>query len=388
MTNDQVVYLDNAASTKPYPEVAERMKEILDFTYGNSSSPHSKGVEAHKIIKNSTETLADVLNCHPEEIVITSGAAEANNMAIKSYAFANMKAGKTIITSAYEHPTVLTTVRNMDRFGFNNCICGIDDMGYVKECNIKDNVNEDTLMVSIMTVNSETGTFNDIGKISTDVKAINSKVMVHTDSVQAFCKYKLDMQKWNNLDMLSVSSHKIKGPKGMGMLYIKKGTNIIPLIDGGGHQMGRRSGTENTAGIAGFALAAQIYSKESENYFAHVTEINTYLRKQLAVNINDYIINSPKDASPYVLNVALKDIRSEVVLNHMAGKNIFIAAGSACSSKHKGNSHVLEAMCVPIDYIGGALRVSFGPTNTKEDIDIFISELSSVLPRFRSLRKK
>lgn len=388
MTNEKAVYLDNAASTKPYPEVAERMKEILDFTYGNSSSAHSKGVEAHKIIKKSTETLADVLNCHPEELVITSGAAEANNMAIKSYAFANMKAGKTIITSAYEHPTVLKTVRNMSRFGFNNCICGIDDMGYVKECNIKDNVNQDTLMVSIMTVNSETGTFNDIGKISTEVKSINEKVAVHTDSVQAFCKYKLDMQKWNKLDMLSVSSHKIKGPKGMGMLFIRKGTNIVPLIDGGGHQMGRRSGTENTAGIAGFALAAKMYSKESENYFKHVTDINNHLRKKLATKISDYIINSPINASPYVLNVALKDIRSEVVLNHMAGKNIFIAAGSACSSKHKGNSHVLEAMCVPSDYIGGALRVSFSPTNTKEEIDIFVNELSSVLPRFRSLRKR
>jgi len=388
MINEKVVYLDNAASTKPYPEVAERMKEILDFTYGNSSSAHSKGIESYKIVKKSTETLANVLNCHPEEIVITSGAAEANNMAIKSYAFANMKAGKTIITSAYEHPTVLTTVRNMKRFGFDNCICGIDDMGYVKECNIQENVNDDTLMVSIMTVNSETGTFNDIGKISTDVKAINENAAVHTDSVQAFCKYNLDMQKWNNLDMLSVSSHKIKGPKGMGMLYIRKGTNIIPLIDGGGHQMGRRSGTENTAGIAGFALAAEMYSKESDNYFKHVTEINSYLRKQLAVNISDYIINSPKDASPYVLNIALKDIRSEVVLNHMSGKNIFIAAGSACSSKHKGHSHVLEAMCVPSDYIGGALRVSFGPINTKEEIDIFINELSYVLPRFRSLRKR
>lgn len=388
MTNEKAVYLDNAASTKPYPEVAERMKEILDFNYGNSSSPHKLGVEAYKIVKKSTETLASVINCQPEEIVITSGAAEANNMAIKSYAFANMKLGKTIITSAYEHPTVLTTVRNMERFGFKNCICGIDDMGYVKECNIRENVNNDTLLVSIMTVNSETGTFNDIGKISTEVKTINPKAAVHTDSVQAFCKYKLNMQEWKSLDMLSVSSHKIKGPKGMGMLFIRKGTNIIPLIDGGGHQMGRRSGTENTAGIAGFALAAEMYSKESANYFKHVAKLNDYIRKKLAENINDYIINSPQNASPYVLNVALKDIRSEVVLNHMSGKNIFVAAGSACSSKHRGHSHVLEAMCVPVDYIGGALRISFGPTNSFEEIDIFIQELKSVLPRFRSLRKK
>lgn len=385
---NRVVYLDNAASTKPYPEVAERIKEILDYVYGNSSSAHIKGVEAHKIVKESTKILADVINCTPEEIVITSGAAEANNMAVKSFAFANMKAGKTIITSAYEHPTVLTTVRNMDRFGFKSCICGIDDMGYVKQCDIKDNVNEDTLMVSIMTVNSETGTFNDMGKISSDIKAINPKTMVHTDSVQAFCKYRLDMQQWKNLDMLSVSSHKIKGPKGMGMLFIRKGTNIIPLIDGGGHQLGRRSGTENTAGIAGFALAAKMYSSERENYFRHVTDVNKYLRKKLAENISDYIINSPVDGSPYVFNVALKDIRSEVVLNHMAGKNIFIAAGSACSSKHKGNSHVLEAMCIPGEYIGGALRISLGPTNTFDDIDIFISELAEVLPRFRSLRKR
>jgi cysteine desulfurase len=261
-------------------------------------------------------------------------------------------------------------------------------MGYVKECNIKDNVNEDTLMVSIMTVNSETGTFNDIGRISSDVKSINPKAAVHTDAVQAFCKYKLDMQQWKDLDMLSVSSHKIKGPKGIGMLFLRKGTRTVPLIDGGGHQMGRRSGTENTAGIAGFALAAEIYSKNSSNYFKHVTELNKYLRKKLAANISEYIINSHKDASPYILNIALKGIRSEVVLNHMSGKNIFIAAGSACSSKHKGNSHVLEAMCIPGDYIGGALRISFSPKNTFEEIDILIKELTEVLPRFRSLRKR
>jgi len=388
MINEKLVYLDNAASTKPYPEVVERMKEILDYAYGNSSSAHKLGLEAHRIVKESTETLAGLLNCRPEEIVLTSGAAEANNMAIKGYAFANMKAGKMIITSAYEHPTVLTTVRSLSKFGLNNCICGVDEVGYVKQCNIRDNVNDDTLMVSIMTVNSETGTFNDIGQIATDVKAINENTAVHTDSVQAFCKYKLDMQIWKNLDMLSVSSHKIKGPKGMGMLYIKRGTNIVPLIDGGGHQLGRRSGTENTAGIAGFALAAEIYARESTNYFKHVLELNGYLRKKLSTSVDDYIINSHKDASPYILNVALKGIRSEVVLNYLSGKNIFIAAGSACSSKHKGNSHVLEAMCIPADYIGGALRISFSPLNTTEEIDILVNELASVLPRFRSLRKK
>lgn len=387
MTKDKTVYLDNAASTKPYPEVVERMKEILEFAYGNSSSVHKLGVEAYKIIKKSTEILASILNCHPEEVVFTSGAAEANNMAIKSFAFANMKLGKTIVTSAYEHPTVLTTVRNMERFGFRNYICGIDDMGYVKECSIRDNVNMDTLMVSIMTVNSETGTFNNIGKISNDVKEKNNKTAVHTDAVQAFCKYKLDMQEWKNLDMLSVSSHKIKGPKGMGLLFLRRGTNLVPLIDGGGHQMSLRSGTENTAGIAGFALAAELYSKESSKYFIHIKELNSYLRKRLNENISGYIINSHENASPYILNVALKDIKSEVVLNHLSGKNIFIAAGSACSSKHKGYSHVLEAMCIPKEYIGGALRISFSPMNTLEEIDIFINELQSVLPRFRSLRK-
>ncbi len=388
MPNEKIIYLDNAASTKPFPEVTERMKEILDYTYGNSSSAHKFGIEAHRIIKKSTETLAGIINCNPEEIVFTSGAAEANNIAIKGYAFANMKSGKTIVTSAYEHPTVLKPVKSLERFGFKNCICGIDYMGYVKQCNIKDNVNSDTLMVSIMTINSETGTINDIGSISSDVKAININTAVHTDSVQAFCKYKIDMHEWKNVDMLSVSSHKIKGPKGMGMLYMKKGTNIIPLIDGGGHQLGRRSGTENTAGIAGFSLAAEIYSRESTKYFQYVLGLNSYLRKKLAADIDDYLINSHKDASPYILNIALRGIRSEVVLNHLSGNNIFISAGSACSSKRKGNSHVLEAMCVPDDYIGGALRISFSPLNTLEEIDIFVNELASVLPRFRSLRKK
>ena len=388
MAISKEIYFDNASSTKPYSEVVEVMKEILDFEYGNSSSIHKLGVNSHRIVKKSTETMADILNCRTDEVVFTSGGAESNNTAIKGFAFANMKAGKNILTSAYEHPTVLNTVKSLEKFGFTSCICGIDKNGMIEKCNVRDNTNENTLLVSIMTVNSETGSYNDIGSIAEEVKAINPKTAVHTDAVQAFCKYKLDMGMWKHLDMMSVSAHKIKGPKGMGALYIRKGTNIVPLIDGGGHQRGRRSGTENTAGIAGFVKAAEIYATETKAYFKHISDLNSYLREKLSVNIEDFVINSPLDGSPYILNIALKGIKSETVVNYMSGKKIYVAAGSACSSKKKGNSHVLESMHVPKEYIEGALRISFNPTNQKEEADHFVSELSAILPILRKLRKK
>ena len=385
---NNVIYLDNAASTQPFPEVVECMNEINEFIYGNSSSVHFKGIEAHRIIKDSTDVLADFLNCSPEEIIFTSGGSESNNTAVKGLGFAVMGRGGNMVTSAFEHPTVLNAVKSMGDFGFEIRICGLNEEGCVCSDDLIGKIDSNTRLVSIMAVNSETGAKADLGEMSDSVKGKNNKTVFHTDAVQAFGKYKLDMNELKNIDMLSASSHKIKGPKGVGLLYIRKGLNIKPLLDGGGHQGGRRSGTENTAGIAGFAAAAGIYKKNQIEFMKKARELNEYLRQKLLDNTYDIRINSPREGSPYILNAAFRGIMSETLLNHLSGLNICVSAGSACSSKKKSDSHVLSAMKVPGDYIGGAVRISFEPYSQKEDLDTLVKEIKAVLPILRRFGKR
>lgn len=381
------IYLDNAASTQPYPEVVEEIYEILKNDYGNSSSIHLKGISAHKIIKNASETIAEILNCLPEEIVFTSGGAESNNHAIKGSIIRYFDKDKNIVTSAFEHPTVLNTIKNLKIYNVDVSICGISDDGKIKDCDVVESINNRTVFASIMMVNSEIGTYTDMGELSKKIKEKNNRCIVHTDAVQAFCKIPLDVKLWRNIDLLSISSHKIKGPKGVGALFLRKGININPLIDGGDHQLGRRSGTENTAGIAGFALAAKISAKNMNANFIHVEKLNAYLKNKIKNTGLDFIINSPDNASPYILNVAFKGIKAEVLLNYLSGKNIFVSAGSACSSKEKKTSHVLEAMHIPSGYIEGAIRISFNPLNFKEEIDILINEITSIIPMLLKTRR-
>ena len=382
------VYLDNAASTKPFPEVAARMNEINTYMYGNSSSVHKKGMEAHRIIKESRNVLAEILNCRPEEVFFTSGGSESNNMALKGCAFAGFSNRGKIITSAFEHPTVLNTVGSLSDFGYDTFICPIDKSGCIKENDLFESVDNKTLLASIMTVNSETGAIIDVNDLASKMKQINPSIVFHTDAVQAFGKYNLDMAEKSCIDMLSASGHKIKGPKGVGLLYVRKGTRLVPLIEGGGHQEGMRSGTENTAGIAGFAMAASIYSKNRRKYMDHLRDTRDYLIERLDKTIEGFIINSPEESSPYILNVAFRDILSETLLNHLSGKGIYVSAGSACSSRKKSASHVLKAMDVPDEYISGAIRISLEPGTGREDIDAFIGETAAVLPVLRKFRRK
>ncbi len=382
------IYLDNAASTKPFPEVIERIKEINSYLYGNSSSVHMKGLESHRIVKDSRKTIAEILNCRPEEVFFTSGGSESNNMAVKGHAFSRFSTKGNIVTSAFEHPTILNTVKSLEPFGFEARVCGISSDGNLKESDVLKHIDENTILVTIMTVNSETGAYTDMNEIASRIKEINPSTIVHTDAVQAFGKYKLDMVERNDIDMLSASAHKIKGPKGVGILYVKKGIKLVPLIEGGGHQEGLRSGTENTAGIAGFAMAASMFQKKQKEYYDNLCALREYLIVGLKENVDGYIINSPEDSSPYVLNIAFRDILSETLLNHLSGKGIYVSAGSACSSRKKSGSHVLKAINVPEEYIGGAVRVSFEPRSTKDEIDTFISETTAILPILRKFRRK
>lgn len=382
------IYLDNAASTKPFPEVIERIREINSYLYGNSSSVHMKGMECHRIIKESRIKIAEILNCRPDEVFFTSGGSESNNMAIKGHAFAMFGNKGNIVTSAIEHPTVLNTVKSLENFGFEARICKIAADGTIHDDHVLDCIDNNTTLVTIMTVNSETGAFTDLNGMAEDIKEASPSAVIHTDAVQAFGKYKLDMNEKHNIDMLSASAHKIKGPKGVGFLFLRKGTKILPLIEGGGHQEGMRSGTENTAGIAGFAMAAGIFHEKQKEYYIHLKTLKEYLIEALEKNIDGYIINSPENSSPYILNIAFRDILSETLLNHLSGKRIYVSAGSACSSRKKNGSHVLKAMNIPEDFISGAVRVSFEPDSTKESIDAFIRETAAILPILRKFRRK
>ncbi|MFO7611933.1 MAG: cysteine desulfurase family protein [Clostridia bacterium] len=385
---NDIIYLDNAATTQPYPEVIELMMDIQANEFGNSSSMHRKGVAAGRIIKESTETIAGILGCAPDEIVFTSGGAESNNMAIKGCALKKRRSGNVIVTTAFEHPTVLNTVKNLTDFNINGAICGIDNSGGIRESELLGLINPSVILVSAMTVNSETGAYTDMGVLSEKIKSINEGTIVHTDAVQAFCKLPLNLKSWNHVDMLSISSHKVHGPKGVGALFIRKGTPVSPLIDGGGPHAGIRAGTENTAGIAGFALASLLFSKNLSKNHIHASELKSYLIGILKRRIDSFVINSPGNSSPYILSVAFSGIKSEVLLNHLSGKEIYVSAGSACSSKKKSNSHVLEAMHVPDEFISGALRISLSPQNTKSEIDIMADELCSIIPFLRKTVKK
>ncbi len=381
------IYLDNAASTKPYEEVIFRMSEVARFSYGNSSSTHKLGVKSQKIVKNASETLANILHCEPNELIFTSGGSEANNMAIKGIFDANKGSGKHVITTPYEHPTLINSVINLKKEGGSYDLLPFNDEKILDIDKLHDLINDQTILVSIMQVNSETGAIIDLKNASSITKDKKDNIVFHTDATQGFGKLPINLSQLNNIDLLSLSGHKIKGPKGVGLLYVKKNTNIKCLIKGGSHQYGLRAGTLNTPGIAGLEVAAKLaYKKLNENY-DYVSELNEYTREMLKEYIDDYIINSTHPSSPYILNIAFSDIKSEVLLNHLSFKDIFISAGSACSSSKK-QSHVLKSMGVNNKYINGAIRISFSFENTKEEIDTFIKEVKDVLPMLRTFRRK
>lgn len=390
MNNNRQIYLDNAASTKIYPEVLELMSDIQKNCYGNSSSVHKMGVMALKLIDDAQMQIADILGCEKNEIIFTSGGAESNNLAIKGYSLANSAKGNRIISSAYEHSTVLKSLEALNilkGYGFTTKLCkiknGLPDVKHILKM-----VDEDVILVSIMSVNSETGAYTDMGKLSSQIKAKNPNTAVHTDAVQAFCKYNLNMGKLKNIDMASISSHKIRGPKGVGALYVRRGTQIAPLINGSGSQLVTRAGTMDTAGIAGFAMAAQKYNKDAILANEKICSLKNHFIQSLYEIDPKATVISPEQSSPYILNIAIPDIKSEVLLNHLSGKNIYVSSGSACSSKKTTNSHVLEAMGVSSKYIDGALRISFCNESTIEEVDMLIKEIIDVLPILKKFRRK
>lgn len=367
-----MIYLDNSATTKQHEKVTETMLTYMQHDFGNPSSLYGLGVTAEKAIKDARKKVMKAIGRSEGSFYFTSGGTEADSMAIFGAAMARKRRGRSIITSKAEHPAVLEACKRLEEQGFHVTYVGVDRQCRLNMEELEKAITEDTILITVMQVNNETGTIMPIDQIA----QIKQNALLHTDAVQAFGKVKLS----EKADLLSVSGHKIHGPKGIGGLWIKKGVHIPAFLVGGGQEDGMRSGTENVPAIAGFGTAAEMTVHQPA-----AEEIRSYLLEGLKQEIKEISINSPEDGCPSVLNVSFLGTRAEVLLHTLEQDEIYVSTGSACSSNKKGQSHVLKAMGLTDQEIEGAIRFSFGRYNTKAEMDIVVDKVKSAVARFRRL---
>ncbi len=378
------VYLDNNATTPPAPEVLDAMLPYLKGKYGNASSVHSVGREATKALEESRETIALILGASSKEcICFTGSGCEADNLAIKGVAWALRRKGNHIVTSAAEHHAVLNACKFLEEEGYEVTYVKPDETGLVHAETVADALRNDTILISIMHANNETGTINpvaDIGKIARE-----RNILFHTDAVQSFCKLPITVDELG-ADLLSLSAHKIHGPKGVGALYVREGITIKPLIHGGHHEGSRRAGTENVAGIVGLATAAQLSRAGIEDETGGVKSLRDKLEKGLRGKISHTRLNGhPVKRLPNTLNLSFEYVEAESLVLSLDLKGIAVSSGSACTSGSREPSHVLRAMGIPYDICRGALRFSLGKENTEEEIGYVISILPGIVEKLRAM---
>lgn len=360
------IYLDNSATTKPYKEVVDKMVLALTTQYGNPSSIHKKGIEVEREIKEIRRNIARSLGAKENEIYFTSGGTECNNTIIRSVARLNKKTKNHIISTVIEHPSVLDTLKDLESEGFEVTYLPVDKDGKISIEDLKNAIKKETILVSIMHVNNEIGTIQPIEEIGKYLKSLDEKIYLHVDAVQSYAKIKFRPSRYN-IDFMSVSGHKLHGPKGIGFMYVKENNRIKPLLTGGGQEIGIRSGTENVPGIYGIGEAVKVINKDLEGTIDKIRELRDLLKEEILANIDDVKINTPEDGVCHVLNVSFRGVRGEVLLHYLEQKEIYVSTGSACSSKKKG-SHVLNAIGLTPEEIEGAIRFSLSDLNTKEEI--------------------
>lgn len=377
------VYLDNSATTRPYDEVAKTVYDTMTETYGNPSSLHRMGKKAEDLLEAAREKISSTVYCTPDEIYFTCGGTESDNLAIIGYAMANRRRGNKIITQPTEHKAVLESFEYLSKNGFEVCMLPVDSYGFVDMEAFESELDDNTILVSIMAVNNETGTVMPTDKISAKIN--HSKCALHVDAVQAYGKIKLNVKKLG-IDMLTISAHKIHGPNGAGALYIRKGLKVEPRFLGGQQEKTMRSGTENLAAIAGFAKAAEIKFATFDECVQRVGGLKERLIKGIQ-SIDGVRINSPEDSVYSVVNISFEGIHSEILLHVLESKGIYVSAGSACNSKKDKYSYVLRAMGLPIAIVDSALRFSLSEFNTEEEIDYVCSVLKKEVPVLQKIMK-
>lgn len=379
------VYLDYSATTPVKDEVLQEMIPYFTENYGNPSSLYSGGLNSKAAIDKARKQLADLINADPSEIFFTGSGTEADNWALEGMADAMRKKGKGnhIITTKIEHHAILHTCEYLAAHGFEVTYLGVDSDGRVNPKDLEDAITDKTILISIMLVNNEVGTVQDIREMVGIAKRY--KIPFHTDGVQALGNVPIDV-KALGVDFLSMSAHKIYGPKGMGALYIRKGMRPTNFIHGGAQEMGRRAGTENLPGIVGFGKAAEIAKRDFDKHVKHSSEVRDYLLERIKDEIPDVEINGTmKQRHPGNLNVTFDFIEGESLLILMDMKGISVSTGSACSSKSLKPSHVLDAMGVPWEKIHGTVRMTVGDFTSKEDVDYVVDELKNIVIRLREI---
>lgn len=377
------IYLDNSATTAVNPNVVQLMNKIMLEEYANPSSRHKKGMEAERYLSEAAEKLASLLKCDKKEILFTSGGTESDNMALIGTAMANRRRGNHIITTAIEHPAILEAAAYLEREGFRVTYLPVDAFGCVSVDALSKALCPETILVSMMYVNNEVGAVEPVAEAAAMVKEYDSRIVFHTDAVQAFGRYRM-IPKRENIDLMSASAHKFHGPKGVGLLYIKDKTRINPILFGGGQQKGMRPGTENVPGIAGMALAAQLCYEGLEEKTEYLYSLKEYFINK-ALTIEGTVLNGKRgrEGAPHIISISFEGIRSEVLLHALEEKGIYVSSGSACASNKPALSKTLKAMKIKETLMDSTLRFSLCAENTKEELDAAVDALREQLPLLR-----
>ncbi len=381
------IYLDNSATTRCFPEVADLIHQILCEDYGNPSSMHHKGVEAESYVRDAKETLAKILKVNEKEILFTSGGTESDNIAIMGVAMANHRAGRHMITTRVEHPAILQTMKYMESQDFEVTYLDVDEKGRISLEQLEQAIRPDTILVSIMHTNNEIGTLQPIAQAGALIKRCNPNTLFHVDAVQGFGKARIYPRKMK-IDLMSVSAHKIHGPKGVGFLYIGEKVKIKPIMYGGGQQEGMRSGTENVPGYAGMAKAAQMLYEQLEAETDYLYDLRQYFIEQVEKIDGAFVNGAPgREGAPHIVSVTIPGVRAQVLLNELSAKyHICVSAGSACSTHKPQPSATLLAIGLDKEQAVETLRFSFSVFTTRQEIDTCLDALYSIVPEQRKAR--
>lgn len=381
-------YLDNSATTRCSERAKNIMVQTLMEDYGNPSSLHNKGKEAEDYIRDAREKIAKTLKIEEKEIVFTSCGTESNNMALIGGALANKRQGMHLITTAIEHASVAAPMAYLEELGFEVTYLSVDRDGLISLDELRDAIREDTILVSIMMVNNEIGAVQPIEEAAKIIKEKNPNTLFHVDAIQAYGKFRIYPKKWG-IDLLSVSGHKIHAPKGVGFLYIRDKVKVKPIIYGGGHQKGMRSGTENVPGVAALGEAAAEIYENFEEKIDRMYEIKERFIKGVT-EIEGVVINgrTGRDSAPQVVSVSVKDVRSEVMLHSLEEYGIYVSAGSACSSNKPSPSKTLQAIGLSKAQLESTIRISFCVNTTEEEVDYAVEKMKEIIPFRRKFTRK
>lgn len=383
-----MAYFDHSATTPVRSEVITVVTDVMQKVYGNPSSLHGLGVQSERVVEKARQVIAKILQCTPQEIVFTSGGTESNNLAIQGVANQYANRGKHLITTQIEHPSVYEVFRYLEKKGWQVTYLPVNSMGIVDPEDVERAITDETILVSIMHVNNEVGAIQPVEEIGRRLKKF-PKVLFHVDAVQSFGKVLIHPNR-AHIDLLSISSHKLHGPKGVGGLYIRKNLILSPILIGGGQEKGIRSGTENVPGIVGFAKAAQLMDQEREAFISRTYMWKKQLIERLQKKLPQMRVNGAIDLTqgvPYILNLSFTGLKSEVIVHALETEEVYVSSKSACSSKKEEPSRVLKAMGLSDEEAIGSIRISMGISNTKEDIQQLENALLHVIPELQQVMK-